>query len=115
MPDTFCLTRPCHLQDTEQLISRHDLDDYIIASLSLYLDILNLFMKASPRGGSELGSAGHRSLNLQKRIDVLNRMSACASLTQPALASLPSRDLWLSRPCEAADCARLCWSAQGSY
>ena len=40
----------CHdlayaVQDTEQLISRHDLDDYVIASLSLYLDILNLFMK----------------------------------------------------------------------
>jgi hypothetical protein len=40
------------LQDTEQLISRHDLDDYIIASLSLYLDILNLFMKARRRPGA---------------------------------------------------------------
>lgn len=37
-----------HAQDTEQLISRHDLDDYVIASLSLYLDILNLFLKVPP-------------------------------------------------------------------
>lgn len=37
-----------HVQDTEQLISRHDLDDYVIASLSLYLDILNLFLKVPP-------------------------------------------------------------------
>ncbi|KAK9835412.1 hypothetical protein WJX81_007898 [Elliptochloris bilobata] len=33
------------IYDTEQLISRHDLDDYVIASLSLYLDIINLFLK----------------------------------------------------------------------
>ncbi|KAK9917256.1 hypothetical protein WJX75_002426 [Coccomyxa subellipsoidea] len=30
--------------DTENLISRHDLDDYIMASVSLYLDIVNLFL-----------------------------------------------------------------------
>ena len=40
--------RLVHAQDTEQLISRHDLDDYVIASLSLYLDILNLFLKVPP-------------------------------------------------------------------
>ncbi|CAL5229149.1 g12423 [Coccomyxa viridis] len=30
--------------DTENLIAKHDLDDYVAASLSLYLDIINLFL-----------------------------------------------------------------------
>ncbi|CAN8275202.1 unnamed protein product [Cochlearia groenlandica] len=34
----------CIVYDTDQLIEKHNYDDYMRASISLYLDVINLFL-----------------------------------------------------------------------